>query len=784
MRRHRLTRSRRFGTQSLALLGLTAVSLFSASGTGCSAKKPTELVPGVESQVVVPQDLQAVRVVVQVAGSTKFDQCYQVNQQGTNGAVELPSTLGVVSGEPSGTQVAITVEGYQDGSSENCQIAGSPIMAGTGGSQILRRSIQTFVDQRTLFVPMPLSYSCWNSDCGDQGMSCKGNTCVDATMVDSQLVDYDPSLVDGTDVCFSPGTCFGDDPEGGTNRTVPPLLLDADSCTYALPVIPGFATPPGQINVRAYFQNFQWAPGAGGVMQPMLKSGGEQEILNEDPVEGFTVVPAPADAGAPDGGSAAFGTTFKLATGLCQLVHQASNPPAAPPTGAADYITISDLRVAGFCPPKIPLLPVCHGEQTNGPALPNGETTTDLTCNVGVSLSPTQSALYLVMDHSAVMHGAFGPMGSATALALSLSDPVFKRTYAAFKFLPGQPSDCTTPASMVQSFSMPDIDFELAASAQSQIATKLDDWTATDTTASPSPLDLQASLRLDAGGYAHVLSFLQNKELPNIAAVMFFVNRAPDLTNDCSPPLNGQATVQAAVESQILAAYNGTPSLQTYFVVLDDDAHDESTATGALTFFDKVQADLPQAVQVIDATQSSTNMQAAQTAAANFSKLVTQLGTCVYDYSLPATTDPSKVEVAYTLAGQAQTLIPANANCSLANQSSVDGWAVDSGRLRICGKSCNDLRNGVLASAAAALQSGTPDQDVPVTATVVCQGSAPVSDAGPQNPNGTTSTGGSDGSSGVSGSSGGNSTNFPDDSGFSDANLVGDDSSSPFPIDP
>ena len=342
----------------------------------------------------------------------------------------------------------------------------------------------------------------------------------------------------------------------------------------------------------------------------MLKSGGEQEILNEDP--GRRVhARRPADAGA-DGGVK--GPLFKLAPGLCKLVNAASNPPPTPAAGGSQtYITISDLRVAALCPPKTPLLPICKGEQTNGPELPTGadDDVQDLTCNVGVPIAPTQSALYLVMDQSQVMHGAFGPKGSATALSLSLSDPVFKRTFAAFSFLPSpvpnQPSDCTTA---MTPFTTPDIDFGLAGAVQGKIAAKLNGWTAPRPGGRPphaNPLDLQAAMRLDAGTYKHVLDFLVGKEAPNIAAAMFFVNRAPDLTNDCNPPLGGQSTVQSALEAEILAAFNATPSLQTYFVVLDDDAHDTTSPTGALTFFQKVQADLPQAVQVLDATQTATS---------------------------------------------------------------------------------------------------------------------------------------------------------------------------------
>ena len=698
---------------ALALGALTVVSAATTGGSGCSATKPTELVPGVMSQVVVPHDLQAIRVTVVANGRPAFDQGYDV---GPTSTVELPSTLGVVSGTSAETVVTITVRGYETPceQTDDCtQLGNLPVSA--GGARILRRSVQTFVDQRTLFVPMPLSYSCWNTDCGDGAMACKGNTCLDTTTKVESLVEYDPSLIDGTDVCFSPRACFGDRPDGGMNAAVAPILVDPNTCTYAFP-----GPAPVGLNVRAYYQNFGWTTNASGQPAQVLRVGGEQEILNEDPVEGFTLVTG-SDAGAS--GSQPL---FRLAPGLCKLAQAARNPPPPPPAGAASYITISDLRVANLCPPKPPLLPICAGERTNGPGLPSGEVTTDQTCNVGVALTPTESALYVVMDHSAVMHGAFGPMGAATALSLSLSDPVFKRTFAAFTFLPGQPSECT---STTTTFTMPSIDFGLAATVQGPIASKLDGWMATDTTSAPSPLDLQAAMRLDAGAFAHVVDFLKGKEPPNVAAVMLFVNRAPDATNDCAPPLGGQASAQQAIEAEVLAAYNATPSMQTYFVVLDDDAHDTASPTGALTFFNQVRADLPQAVQVLDATQTGT-MQAAQTVAANFSKLVTQLGTCVYDYGLPAGTDPSHLEVKFSAPGLPDIVVPSASACSAATQNTIDGWSFDRGRLRICGSSCTNLRQAILASAAMALQSNQVAQDVPVTATILCSGTAPANDAG------------------------------------------------------
>src|ERR1700735_4750541 len=99
----------KLGAESFALAALGVVSLISASGSGCSVTQPTELVPGVSSQVIVPLDLKAVRRTVTAKGGSVFDRPYDV---GANSTVQLPSTLGVVSGESPQTVVTITVRGY------------------------------------------------------------------------------------------------------------------------------------------------------------------------------------------------------------------------------------------------------------------------------------------------------------------------------------------------------------------------------------------------------------------------------------------------------------------------------------------------------------------------------------------------------------------------------------------------------------------------------------------------------------------------------------------------
>jgi hypothetical protein len=136
---------------------------------------------------------------------------------------------------------------------------------------------------------------------------------------------------------------------------------------------------------------------------------------------------------------------------------------------------------------------------------------------------------------------------------------------------------------------------------------------------------------------------------------------------------------------------------------------------------------LPLAVTVLDATAAKTSATSGQTVAANFSKIVTQLGTCLYDYTLPAGTALAQVQVKYTVPGfgpgTGDTIVPGASNCSASTQTTVDGWNVDNGRIRICGQPCANLRTAILAATGAALQANLPAPDIPVSATITQCGS-------------------------------------------------------------
>jgi hypothetical protein len=721
----------RVGARAVVQNAVIVVGIAAACGGGCSPTKPTELVPGVSTQIQVPRDLAGIRIDLLANGAQVFCQTYSAYQ----GVVTLPSTLGVIAGQSPETIVTVTIGGYDESG-----VSGSVYSDCTQDQvvddtkpespRLLRRSVQTYVAEHILYLPMPLSYSCFDANCAAMGpnFGCKGAQCVadpsNPAAAAQKLVDFTPSLIDGTDICFSPKECF---PPSLPDAAWVPAVADASdaaNCTYGF----GPNAPMGTgLNVRVFYEEQSAESSATGPVVTVLNSG-EVEILDEDPVEGFTVLPALPGAGQR--------ARFQLAPGLCTLVQNFIKPPTPP----SRFIAITDVQVSPLCPPKTQLLPLCAGQNSPylpdggiAPNLPDGASSTDGKCNVAVPLVQTPSTAYLVMDNSEVMHAAFGATGAATAMSLSLADPVFQRTSAAFSFLPHDDAECnaTTPTSLATST----IPFQAAASAQPLIAMTLEGWAAPDPPPDPTAhLDLLAAMQIppNVGAYLAITNrlSLKGQEAPNVAAAMFFLNRVPGGTavsgpemNDCTPTDLLGALNQ--VEGDALAAFNDTPSMQTYFVVLGNDQNDPDV----LTFYQQAQADVPQAITTLDGTSADQD-----TALANFAKVVTRLGTCLYE--LPTGVTSTNTAIAYDVTTNGVTVpvsVPADPTCTPATQDTATGWNVDSdSRIRICGQPCTDLRNAILASTAAAVAMKQPPPALPVTATIQCglvDGGA-VSDAG------------------------------------------------------
>lgn len=737
----------RIGSISLGL-GIAAIAASGASGSACSAKKVTEIVPGATTQIQVPLDIAALRVDIKSNGATVSCTSYLAQ----DGSLVLPTTIGIIpknDGSEGTTTITVEVRAYDNAgissTLSDLQTCGTTPVGQPGGPRALRRSIQTFVDQHELFLPMPLSYSCFDVDCSadsNPSDACKGAQCVTADIDSTTLADFNPQLIDGTGVCFDPSTCFGD--------AVPAVPVDPVHCIFEFPET---KVPSGGLNVRVFYQDGAWVYNvATSQFEQQITPKSEQEILNEDQAgsasEGFTI----PDPTRPQ--------QFQLAPGLCALYQQATTPPAPPTSGTttATYHMISDVQVASLCEPKSALLPICAPQQKSAAIEADGAVSTSVTCGVPMTLEPVPSVLYLVMDDSKVMGGAFGAQGYATAMNLTLQNPAFKRTFVGFRFLDHCGSDAGADP-----YLSPAVVFGLAGEVQPKIAQLLlspappDSACDVSTGVGCAPIDLVAATNPTTGGaYAEAASFAGGlgKSL-NVEAVMFFVNRAPTTSSndagagdasgvdgggtapgelsgaECPSVSGDEATALGTAAQKALS----TSGLQTFYVVLSNDNASQPGDAPPLAFYDQVAQQAGQPQMVIDATQP---IAMAQQAVQNFASVATGLGTCVYE--LPPGVDTS-AQLSFTIpvaipptttTAPVPVPVPYAPDCNAASQSPPEGGAAPNGwniegtppsRIRICGASCANLQSTVQAVSALTLASdggAASAPEVPVTVTMSC----------------------------------------------------------------
>jgi len=657
----------RFGAKTLGVLVASSVGV--VMWGGCKADKQTELVPGVVSQIQVPRNLKTVRIDIQPQGQQST--CFIRSVDPNTGGVQLPRTLGIVPNGDNGRLVTVTVTGYtvaeDDPSSpkslQDCLF--SPFNDGNYAAEvkILRRSRQPYVDGKILFVPMPLRYSCWEAQGCKDTETCVAGACVPADVDPHTLPEFRDNLVDGTsNTCFSASKqrCFANLASGGD--AAPATLVDAASCTYKYnDKIP---VQGSGLNVKVFYDH------------------GEAEILDKDDAttaanmrEGF-IVPDPAKP-----------AQFQLAPSLCDMV-KGTNPKRK----------ILDVYASTLCPSKTLLQPLCVEDTGDAHSLPDGGTSADGGCNISNELQPAPSALYVLLDNGHSMAPIFGPTGLSQVLGLSLGDPVFRTTSIGFKLLPHAMADCS-PATTT-SFAMQDVAFDAATKVQNTIARIVGDTTrplATD-----PPLFIDAALQPN-GAYKALRDFRAGKPF-NRSALMLILNRP--VTNDCG------GMDAATLAGNAFNAATAADRIYTYVIFLDNTAGTmDSTAAQAIA----TAGGPPGATQFFDARGNP----GAGLNAVN--SIVSDLGSCLYEK--PANIDTSAV-IAYTdPLSQMATNVTFNASCNEAAQSTADGWNIDAGRVRICGKACSDLRV-VLTNAAnfAALQTPPASPpNIPVTATQLCK---------------------------------------------------------------
>lgn len=176
-----------------ALMTATGVA-FGATG-GCSGKKNTEIMVGVQTDVRIPKDIDEVQLQVFVDGVVVFDPRSAVG----DGQASLPGSFGIVAGSDRGTPIVVEVIGY-----------------GKDIRRVIRRARLTFVQGKTIFLRMPLKFACYEATECPADQTCIGGECKSADVDSALLPEYTSATQifgngagSGSDTCFSAEECFG-----------------------------------------------------------------------------------------------------------------------------------------------------------------------------------------------------------------------------------------------------------------------------------------------------------------------------------------------------------------------------------------------------------------------------------------------------------------------------------------------------------------------------------------------------------------------------------------------
>lgn len=673
----------RTSTRRVLTLGVVAATALAWSG--CDAKKQTEYVAGVSTQVQVPRDLKALRIDVSVGGVIQFCRAYRVY----DGKVQLPRSLGEfpAQGTPGPDPITVTVSGFTEEFSEttgkdvfdNCTSVAPKVGDKGQGTRILRRSRQPYVTDSILFLPMPLKYSCFDTNCPDEAMTCKAGLCLDAKVDETKLPKFSEELLNGLGgACFKASECFA--------AGVPAVLVDPNDCTYALPSTA--SAPPLAPGVPA---NPVMSPGDGINVEVTYDGGYNREILDKDEQEGFTV----PDPSKPQ--------RFRLAPGLCNLVKGTN----ADGTDTAHRITA--IRASGLCQAKSPFQPLCANDQLAAMGTPDGVSST-ADAPVGCSaqqLTPAQSALMVLADDTDNMKIFYDSVDDKEALTISLGDPAFRKTDIGLTYFPGTTTACSGFENSVP--------FTKALTAKDQIFTSFEMKSANnDVLLDKTQEDVGLGAAI-ADAAAKMKAAYPNA---NRRALLIIGNRGFDNSSACTPKPADAATAAKAL------------GVDSYVIML---ARDPDVAGSS------AEVPLPAVVPGADAVALAGSPAAAPTplgaydarAAANkgraqdaFRQVVEDLATCAYDVIPPALplgaddvlsySDPVAIPPAQATT---YTIPPAAAGTCTKAGDSGNGWGVDAltpTRIRICGAKCDEYKSALKKASAWSLQYKEPALAVPV----------------------------------------------------------------------
>lgn len=196
-----------------ALLALCAA----VSAGGCTGSKG-QIMFAFQTDMSVPKDIDAIRILVTLEGEVKYDQTFGKD---ADEEIRLPATLGFLTPDDPSKPLSLRV------------------IATRGGEErpvVLREAVTTVPEGRTATMQVPIQFLCYGSaeverdeqgqakrdaqgrvlvksNCAE-GQTCVAGSCAPAAVKSEELPDYEPAEVfgggsgNGDGLCFDTVACF------------------------------------------------------------------------------------------------------------------------------------------------------------------------------------------------------------------------------------------------------------------------------------------------------------------------------------------------------------------------------------------------------------------------------------------------------------------------------------------------------------------------------------------------------------------------------------------------
>ena len=189
-----------------------AVTLAIGTSLACQREDTrTQVTVALTSETEIPKELDTLEVVVIDADGSETSRVLHDVQNPRF----FPATLALVPRSADSLKGPLTVElrGFLKGQD----------------AQVFRRAVVSYVEGRTLLLPMPLRMACFNfKGCG-ANETCSGGRCAPAVVDTAKLADFEEGLVFGRAAqksCFDEDTCIAD------STKVP---VEPADCSFAIP---------------------------------------------------------------------------------------------------------------------------------------------------------------------------------------------------------------------------------------------------------------------------------------------------------------------------------------------------------------------------------------------------------------------------------------------------------------------------------------------------------------------------------------------------------------------